>query len=99
MTRENFAQLWINPRALVNSYRAPSAEAAARWRIDGRGHIALQNDALAFLFGIWNRDRGQQRLRVWMQRECVKLRRSGNLYNPPKVRSEERRVGKECRSR
>ena len=58
MAHGDFAQLWINPCTLVNSDGTASAETAPRRRIDGRGDVTLQDDALAAALRIGNRNRG-----------------------------------------
>ncbi len=64
-------------RHLFSTYffrqRAAGAEAAARRRVHRAGHVAFQNDPLAFLFNEWVRHWhcGEQRLGIRVQRVLV----------------------------
>src|SRR5882724_1915279 len=85
MSWQNIAQLWIDSCTLVNSNRTTRAETAARRRIDRRGHVASQHDALAFVFRIGNGNGRQERLRVWVQRLRVKISRRSNFDNAAEI--------------
>src|SRR5713226_8541539 len=79
MARSNFAQLWIDLRAFVNSYRTASAKATARRRVARRGHITLEDNPIALNLRIWNRNRRKQRHRVRMHWVRVEILRVGKL--------------------
>src|SRR5262245_28423475 len=85
MAGQDLTQLRIDMRTLFNRQRTACAEATTRGRIDRRGHVALQNYSLSFLLWIRNRNRREQRLRVWMQRLRVQLRRARNLHDAAEV--------------
>ena len=51
--------------------RTTRVEDAAAWRIQRRGDVALQQDALLVRRRIGHRNRGEQRLRVRVQRRGV----------------------------
>src|SRR6185503_1387075 len=52
--------------ATVHRNRAAGVKPAAGWRIDRRRDIAFQNNPLFLCGGIWNRNRAQQRLSIWV---------------------------------
>src|SRR5258708_34239803 len=85
MARSNFAQLWIDLRAFVNSYRTACAKATTRRRVARRGHIALEDNPIALNLGIGNRNRRKQRYRVRMHWVRVEIFRVGNLDDAAKI--------------
>src|SRR5215510_6918693 len=60
-------------RAARHADGAARVEAAAGGRLDGAGHVALEEDALAPDRGIGDGHRGEERLRVGMLRVVVEL--------------------------
>ena len=48
--------------------RTTRPEAASGRRVERAGHVSLEDDALPARSGLRQRDRGEQRLRVWMAR-------------------------------
>src|ERR1700750_2662640 len=81
----DFAQVWVNACAVGDCFGAARVEAAAGGRVDGRGHVALQNYAVAFVRGVWDGDCGEQRARVRMQGVRVKLFGGRDLDDAPEV--------------
>ena len=67
--------------AAVHFREAAAGEAAARRRVDGRGHVAFQDDALLLGGGVDRRDGRQQRLRVRRQRIGVQRLLGGDLHH------------------
>jgi len=52
----DLAQGWLFDFAPIHGDGTPRVESAAGRRIDGRGHVASENDALLFCGGVRNRD-------------------------------------------
>src|SRR4030095_10044954 len=50
----------------VDRNGASGMKPAAGRRIDGRRNVAFEHNPLFLCGGIWNRNRAQQRLRVWV---------------------------------
>ena len=71
--------------AAVHHIAAAGMEGAARWRIDRAWHVAVDQRLERFGFGIGDRNRGQQRLRIGMARMCEQFGLLGDLDNAPEI--------------
>src|SRR5262245_57897300 len=69
----------------LDGHGAPGMEAAAGGRIEGRRHVALQDDARPLAVGIGHRNSGEQRLRVGVERPLVEILAPRRLHDLPKV--------------
>ena len=76
--------------ALLHALRAARVELAARRRIGRRGNASLQDDALHLRLRIRNRNRGEQGLRVGVQRIREQLFRRAELHDIAEVHDADR---------
>ena len=71
MGRFDLPQVRFLPAADILGVEAAGMEPAARRRVDGTGHIPLEDDALMTEFGVRHGGCGKQRLGVGMQGPAV----------------------------
>ena len=87
MTRGGFPPLWFYFLAQLLSQRASGVEIATTRRIGRTGHVASQNNPLAFPFDdrVGDRDSRKERLGIWMQRLVEKFFLRSQLYHLAQV--------------
>src|ERR1044072_1143730 len=81
----DFAEVGVYLGAVGDGVGAACVEAAAGGRVDGRGHVALEHDAVALARGVWDGDGGEQRARVGVERVRVELFGGRDLDDAPQV--------------
>src|ERR1043165_5241112 len=81
----DLSEVWVNVRALGDGFGAARVEAAARGRVNGRRHVALQDDALSSARRVGDGDGRKERARVWVKRAGVKLLGGGDLDDAAQV--------------
>src|SRR3954469_7209674 len=69
----DFAEVGVNLGAVGDGLGAARVEAAAGGGVDGRGHVALEHNAVALAHGVGDGDGGEECARVWVERVRVKL--------------------------
>src|SRR3954471_10528078 len=74
----------FNPASL-HRITAAGVKGASRWWIDRRRHVALDQGRQAFGRGVCQRNRSQQRLRIWMTRVCEQLGLFGDLDDASEI--------------
>ncbi len=73
--------------ALLGSPGTTAAETAARFGVDGAGHLALHRDAVVGLFVVWvgHRHCREQTLGIWMGRMAVNLLRRAVFHHGAQI--------------
>src|SRR6185369_14067329 len=71
---------WCRPADLRHPGAAGAEAAAGRW-IDRRRQLALEDDALALAFRIGQRERGDERLGIRMQRSLIETVAISDLHD------------------
>src|SRR5688572_5236185 len=85
--RADLAPHGLIAAARFGGVRATTPETATRRGVHGRRHVAFEYDALALELdvGVWDGDRGEQGLGVWMQWVAVQLLAWRHLYHHAEV--------------
>jgi FtsZ-binding cell division protein ZapB len=81
----DFAEVGVDAGAVGDGLGAAGVEAAAGGRVDGRGHVALEDDAVALVRGVGDGDGGEQGARVGVERVGVQLLGRGHLDDAAEV--------------